>query len=312
MSDDVVPMYLESGQLVRVQQLAGFSFLVKESKKGSDSIPDALLGQAFVVDHNPYKINENIWQGILTLFFEQARIGQELVVLVFVRDSDHTQQKLILPRQEASMAVCSFDFKAESGVLDVLSGEYLDAFDLFAEYSCAWTIHSHHTMACYYPSGQDDLSELPHPGFYGIVSHINLAKSSYRACFSLVTKDGLSNSRKIFPEEENSKLVENFSPIKVASSESVFFDKRLVVAPKKPLYHRYLSKGEGSVGRLTDFLDWEDRYLENQMMEEYVFTLEEDKDSPNAYIDEELLNLEFYYGKEAFAKAIKRFLERSK
>lgn len=131
------------------------------------------------------KIPAELWQAWVQLCFhyvEKVPANLEVSVRILRNDDDHSQYRIIVPKQKVSGAavrVDSFDL-----AVDIVTGEEIQSYP-----PSGWTpvgsSHSHNSMPAFF-SGTDDQFELKDPGIHIVVGGINSTNRNYNIASSVV------------------------------------------------------------------------------------------------------------------------------
>lgn len=159
----------------------------------------------FELKEEVYQIPSNLWSAWIDLcFFYAEKINKNLEVSIRIlrSETDPSQYKFIVPKQEVGKAsVRAKDFQKS---VDLISGEELTSYP-----PDGWvpigSSHSHNTMDAFF-SGTDDQYELSDPGIHIVVGSINNETDEYNLSVSIT-----ANNRRFIVNKEDEKRIIDFN-----------------------------------------------------------------------------------------------------
>ena len=157
----------------------------------------------FELNENIHQIPSSLWSAWIDLCFHYAeKINKDLEVSIRIlrSESDPSQYKFIVPKQEVSKASVRIESFQDS--VDLITGEELTSYP-----PDGWTpigsSHSHNTMDVNF-SSTDDNYELSDPGIHVLVKSINLEKEEYGVVVSVTA----NNRRFIIGKEDETRIID--------------------------------------------------------------------------------------------------------
>lgn len=158
----------------------------------------------FELNEEIHQIPSDLWSAWIDLCFyyaEKINKNLEVSIRILRSETDPSQYKFIVPKQEVGKAsVRAKDFQIS---VDLISGEELTSYP-----PDGWTpigsSHSHNTMDAFF-SGTDDQYELSDPGIHIVVGSINNETDEYNLSVSVT-----ANNRRFLVNKEDEKRIINF------------------------------------------------------------------------------------------------------
>lgn len=142
---------------------------------------------SFELKADLHKIPAELWQRWIQLCFhfcegEFARSDLEVSVRLLRKDDDRSVWRMLVPHQGVSGgSVHAPDF---NNSIDIETGEVVPVYPPDG-WTPAGSSHSHNTMHMDRFSSVDDRYELSDPGLHIVISHIDIAKRTYRHTASI-------------------------------------------------------------------------------------------------------------------------------
>jgi hypothetical protein len=141
--------------------------------------------EKFEVNPNLNKVPAELWARWVKLcfhFVDKVKSSVEVSVRILRSEEDHSQYKILVPRQVVSGAAVRVDSFDES--IDIETGEEYKSYP-----PQGWipvgSSHSHNTMPAFF-SGTDDKYELGDPGIHIVVGGIKVNEMKYEIAASVV------------------------------------------------------------------------------------------------------------------------------
>lgn len=182
----------------------------------NDGLDPEVMRVYEVNKHNPYKVDRDTWDQLVSFFMYYANKRLEVQARILFRTASRNDGRynhiVIVPNQVLTGGSVTYDYDYKK-IYDLDGNEY-SSYQELVELGYSTLVHVHlHPFDMPLPSGIDDINELPDPIFYSIISLPNERKpNQYRVTSSVVANNGEKNVRyhiepwTLYAIEENTNI----------------------------------------------------------------------------------------------------------